>query len=136
MQKAYKVDSFGSAAAVQEEIQSGRPVEATFDVYADFTYYKSGVYQHVTGDFMGKHSIKHAIKIIGWGEQGSLKFWLAAWRRTHGARTGATKDFPALRKVSATSNRRSCRVSGNVNCWTRMFRDEVSDYCSVTVVNH
>ena len=32
------------------------------DVYADFMTYKSGVYKHTTGDYLGGH----AIKIIGW----------------------------------------------------------------------
>ena len=36
--------------------------------------YKSGVYAHVTGDYLGGH----AIKIIGWGVQNGTDYWLCA----------------------------------------------------------
>lgn len=50
-----------------KEIFENGPVEAAFMVYEDFLVYKSGVYKHNTGNFLGGH----AIKIIGWGvEQG------------------------------------------------------------------
>jgi cathepsin B len=41
------------------------PVEAAFEVYSDFLTYRSGVYRHVSGSFLGGH----AIKIIGWGNE-------------------------------------------------------------------
>ncbi len=40
---------------IQTEIQKNGPVEAAFSVYADFLPYKTGVYQHTTGDFLGGH---------------------------------------------------------------------------------
>jgi hypothetical protein len=43
-------------------------------VYADFLTYKSGVYQHKTGQFLGGH----AVKIIGWGVENGVKYWLVA----------------------------------------------------------
>lgn len=43
-------------------------------VYADFTLYHDGVYRHVLGDFVGYH----AVKIIGWGHENGLPYWLAA----------------------------------------------------------
>jgi len=33
------------------------PVEAAFSVYADFLPYKSGVYQHTAGSFLGGHGM-------------------------------------------------------------------------------
>ena len=33
------------------------PVEAAFSVYADFLAYKSGVYQHTGGSFLGGHGM-------------------------------------------------------------------------------
>lgn len=44
------------------------------DVYADFMTYKSGVYAHTTGDYLGGH----AIKIIGWGTENGVDYWLCA----------------------------------------------------------
>ena len=58
------------------------PVEAAFTVYEDFTKYKSGVYVHVTGAAIGGH----AIKVIGWGTENGVDYWLIAnsWTTTWG----------------------------------------------------
>lgn len=42
--------------------------------YADFLTYKSGIYAHKTGEFLGGH----AIKLLGWGVENDVKYWLAA----------------------------------------------------------
>jgi len=55
-----------------QEIFDHGPVEAAFSVYEDFINYKSGVYQHVKGSYLGGH----AIKIIGWGVENGVKFWI------------------------------------------------------------
>nr|QOV03099.1 cathepsin B5 [Mahanarva fimbriolata] len=59
---------------IQKEIIAHGPVEAGFTVYGDFLTYKSGVYQHITGDIEGGH----AVKIIGWGVENNTKYWLVA----------------------------------------------------------
>ncbi|KAM9354992.1 cathepsin Bb [Pholidichthys leucotaenia] len=59
---------------IMTELYMNGPVEAAFSVYADFLQYKSGVYQHVTGEMLGGH----AIKILGWGEENGTPYWLAA----------------------------------------------------------
>lgn len=58
------------------------PAEASFFVYDDFLTYKSGVYQHVTGDYDGGH----AIKIMGWGVENNTPYWLCAnsWNQDWG----------------------------------------------------
>ncbi|XP_006820753.2 cathepsin B-like [Saccoglossus kowalevskii] len=56
------------------EIQKYGPVEGAFTVYADFPSYKSGVYQHETGEALGGH----AIKILGWGNEDGHDYWLVA----------------------------------------------------------
>jgi C1A family cysteine protease len=43
-------------------------------VYSDFYNYKSGVYQHVTGDVEGGH----AVKLMGWGVENGVDYWLVA----------------------------------------------------------
>lgn len=65
------VVTYSSVAAIQTAIMEQGPVEAAFTVYADFENYVSGVYRHVTGQQMGGH----AIKIVGWGVDGSTKYW-------------------------------------------------------------
>lgn len=56
------------------EIMTHGPVEAAFTVYSDFLSYKSGVYQHTTGQALGGH----AIKILGWGVESGTDYWLVA----------------------------------------------------------
>ncbi|KAG1653019.1 Cathepsin B [Nymphon striatum] len=59
---------------IQTEIMKNGPVEVGFQVYADFFHYKSGVYiNHVKGISHG-----HAVKIIGWGEENGVPYWLIA----------------------------------------------------------
>ena len=59
---------------IMQEIYENGPVEASFTVYEDFVTYSSGVYQHVTGSALGGH----AIKILGWGVENGVKYWLCA----------------------------------------------------------
>lgn len=68
LNRAYAVSNM--AEDIMTELLSG-PVEVTMDVYADFTAYKSGVYRHVAGDFMGKH----AVKMFGWGTLQGTPYW-------------------------------------------------------------
>ena len=60
---------------IMQEIYENGSVAAAFDVYEDFEDYSSGIYQHVTGDYLGGH----AVKIIGWGvDDQNVKYWLIA----------------------------------------------------------
>jgi len=72
----------GGEAAIRQEVFSNGPVEAAFNVYADFMDYQSGVYHHTTGEYLGGH----AVKIIGWGTLDSTPYWLVAnsWNTTWG----------------------------------------------------
>lgn len=73
--KHYAKSSYGlenDERRIMSEIYKYGPVEAAFSVYADFPTYKSGVYQHIDGEFMGGH----AIKIIGWGKENGTPYWL------------------------------------------------------------
>ena len=49
-------------------------METQFTVYSDFMSYKSGVYKHTTGYQEGGH----AVKMIGWGNEGGEDYWLCA----------------------------------------------------------
>jgi len=50
------------------------PVEIAFDVYEDFLTYKSGVYIHTDGSMLGGH----AVKMLGWGTENGVDYWLLA----------------------------------------------------------
>jgi cathepsin B len=69
---SYSVSS--DPSQIQTEIMTNGPVEAAFDVYEDFVSYKSGVYAHTTGSYLGGH----AIKILGWGVENGSNYWLVA----------------------------------------------------------
>jgi len=69
-------------AAIRQEIFTNGPVVAAFNVYQDFYNYKSGVYYHTSGGFVGGH----AVKILGWGTESGTPYWLVAnsWNATWG----------------------------------------------------
>ncbi|XP_058839449.1 cathepsin B-like [Topomyia yanbarensis] len=69
---AYKIPN--DERMIQVEIMTNGPVEAGFTVYEDLFLYRSGVYKHVVGKQVGKH----AIRIIGWGKEQGLPYWLIA----------------------------------------------------------
>ena len=72
--KAYSVYSVFGEENIKQEIFESGSVEASFSVYEDFLTYKSGVYKHILGGYVGCH----AIKILGWGIENGIKFWLCA----------------------------------------------------------
>jgi cathepsin B len=74
--------SVSGVQQIQAEIMKNGPVEAAFDVYADFLSYHSGVYRHTTGEFVGGH----AVKILGWGVDNGTPYWIIAnsWNPTWG----------------------------------------------------
>jgi len=77
---AYQVDS--DEEQITKELQKNGPVQGAFTVYGDFPNYKSGVYQHVSGQMLGGH----AIRILGWGVENGSKYWLVAnsWNENWG----------------------------------------------------
>ncbi|XP_038165547.1 cathepsin B isoform X2 [Arvicola amphibius] len=63
-----------SEKEIMAEIYKNGPVEGAFTVFSDFLTYKSGVYKHEAGDMMGGH----AIRILGWGVENGVPYWLVA----------------------------------------------------------
>jgi len=59
---------------IMNEIASHGPVETAFSVYQDFLTYKSGVYKRTSNVYLGGH----AVKILGWGVENGVKYWLVA----------------------------------------------------------
>jgi cathepsin B len=60
--------------AIKTEVSTNGPLETGFTVYEDFMSYKSGVYHHTTGSQLGGH----AVKIVGYGSEGGVDYWICA----------------------------------------------------------
>eukprot|EP00831_Metopus_contortus_P019161 TRINITY_DN18267_c0_g1_i2.p1 TRINITY_DN18267_c0_g1~~TRINITY_DN18267_c0_g1_i2.p1 ORF type:complete len:173 (-),score=36.19 TRINITY_DN18267_c0_g1_i2:8-526(-) len=75
----------GSVRCVQETAHG--PISAIMEHYADFDYYKGGVYYHHTG----KYVTLHAIKCMGWGHEDGMDYWLCA--NSHGKGFGEDGYF-------------------------------------------
>ena len=58
---------------MQKELMEKGTLSVAMSVYSDFEAYSSGVYQHVTGQYLGGH----AIKMIGWGvdDETNTPYW-------------------------------------------------------------
>jgi cathepsin B len=82
--RTFGVDAYSLSGEknLMKEIYENGPIEAAFTVYEDFGNYEKGIYQHVTGSSLGGH----AIKIIGWGVENGVKYWLCAnsWNESWG----------------------------------------------------
>jgi len=67
---------------MKTELATNGPFEVAFQVYEDFMSYSSGIYRHTSGGYEGGH----AVKLLGYGEEGGVKYWLCAnsWDVTWG----------------------------------------------------
>nr|ABL85239.1 cysteine proteinase 5 [Necator americanus] len=75
--KIYGNDAYSlpnNETRIMQEIFTNGPVVGSFSVFADFAIYKKGVY--VSNGIQQNGA--HAVKIIGWGVQDGLKYWLIA----------------------------------------------------------
>ncbi|KIH45097.1 papain family cysteine protease [Ancylostoma duodenale] len=63
-----------SVSAIQRDILKNGPVVAAFTVYEDFMHYRTGIYKYTYGDEQGGH----AVKIIGWGSENGVPYWIIA----------------------------------------------------------
>jgi len=70
--KGLKAFSLSSEQGMQTAIMTTGPLSVAFSVYSDFPTYKSGVYQHKTGSFLGGH----AVEAVGWGVENGVNYWL------------------------------------------------------------
>lgn len=74
--KASKVYAIQGVENMQREIMTNGPIQVAFNVFKSFMSYKSGVYQKHWNEFLPEGG--HAVKIVGWGTEGGLDYWLVA----------------------------------------------------------
>ena len=63
---------FSGEAQIINHLQTGGTVILTFDLYEDFLSYLEGVYEPITGQELDVHSIR----VIGYGIQNGIPYWL------------------------------------------------------------
>jgi cathepsin B len=92
---------------IRREIFEHGSISVAMSVFEDFESYSSGVYQHVTGQYLGGH----AIKMIGWGMDDGVKFWICvnSWNDSW----GEYGTFRILRGSNECGIEGSC-VAGDV----------------------
>ena len=81
--KAASSYSIKGVENMQKELMEKGTLSVAFSVYEDFEAYSSGVYQHVSGKYLGGH----AIKMIGWGvDENGTPYWICtnSWNDTWG----------------------------------------------------
>jgi len=69
---ATKSYSIKGVENIQKEIMEKGTVSVALEVYADFELYSSGVYHRVSGSYLGGH----AVKMIGWGVEDDVPYWI------------------------------------------------------------
>jgi hypothetical protein len=67
-------------ATLKAAIQANGPLVTTFRVYDDFYYYGSGVYRHVTGNYVGNH----AVLLVGWDDAAQAFIVKNSWDTSWG----------------------------------------------------
>lgn len=65
---------YSSTQSIQSAISQGGPIEACFKMYTDFLAYKSGIYVQSSGAYVDVE----CVKLIGWGNQGPVNYWIGA----------------------------------------------------------
>jgi cathepsin B len=75
-------DTAETIADLQKEIMANGPITTGFSVYDDFMSYKGGIYVKTSTKYLGGH----AVKIIGWGQENGMDFWIVqnSWGPTWG----------------------------------------------------
>ncbi|MCP9263194.1 Cathepsin B [Dirofilaria immitis] len=106
--QAYSVGN--DVESIQKEIMTMGPVEVSFEVHTDFLNYAGGIYKHVAGSMIGGH----AVKMLGWGIDQGVPYWLAAnsWN-TDWEKMVISAFFAVL--MSVGSNRASLVEFPNAN---------------------
>ncbi|EYC28864.1 hypothetical protein Y032_0007g3465 [Ancylostoma ceylanicum] len=109
---------FSNETHIKHEIMTRGPVVATYTIYQDFNYYKKGIYIHKQGGMTGAH----AVKIIGWGKENDVPYWLVAnsWNTDWG------EDEARVITVNESSHVMS-HYTGTIQVPVPVLQDEAVD---------
>merc|ERR1712019_217139 len=71
MGKAARSYSVRGEDQIKQDLVTNGPMYVAFSVYGDFPTYKSGVYTHQSGSFLGGH----AVTLVGYGTLDGTPYW-------------------------------------------------------------
>eukprot|EP01015_Nassula_variabilis_P030087 TRINITY_DN656_c0_g2_i1.p1 TRINITY_DN656_c0_g2~~TRINITY_DN656_c0_g2_i1.p1 ORF type:complete len:260 (-),score=65.88 TRINITY_DN656_c0_g2_i1:134-913(-) len=74
LHKTRDVRTYETIKDAKIDILANGPAETSFDVYEDFMSYAGGIYSYIGGRLLGGH----AVKIVGWGQERGVNYWIAA----------------------------------------------------------
>eukprot|EP00123_Amoebidium_parasiticum_P002752 comp14030_c1_seq1/m.9878 comp14030_c1_seq1/g.9878 ORF comp14030_c1_seq1/g.9878 comp14030_c1_seq1/m.9878 type:complete len:144 (-) comp14030_c1_seq1:525-956(-) len=80
--EVYRIRPFDVPSAMWEIYHHG-PITSVFEVYTDFSAYKSGVYiKTPTANYTGGHTTV----VVGWGEENGVPYWtcINSWNKLWG----------------------------------------------------
>jgi len=74
----YASDNFtlGSKRKMKEELYKNGSIQASFKLHDDFFAYKTGIY--ISTASFDVYTPEHAIRIVGWGIQNGVEYWIIA----------------------------------------------------------
>jgi len=64
---------------IRYDIMTSGPVQATMRLYRDFFSYRSGIYRRSPESKTHRTGF-HVVKIVGWGEENGIKYWVSSGR--------------------------------------------------------
>lgn len=68
--------TLGSKRAIKEELMKNGSVQASFKLFDDFFAYKTGLY--ISTQKFDIYTPEHAIRIVGWGIENGVEYWMIA----------------------------------------------------------
>jgi len=104
-------DAKARVEAIQREIMTNGPVQATYMVFSDFYSYffnSDGVYHRSATAYQ---SGGHAVRIIGWGTEAGEDYWLVcnSWGTSRGG-----KDFPLKGYFRIRRGNNECGIESEI----------------------
>merc|ERR1719444_644137 len=104
--KASRAYSVRGEQKIMQDLVTNGPMYVAFSVYGDFPTYKSGVYTHQSGSFLGGH----AVTLVGYGTLDGTPYWKIknSWNEAW----GDGGHFLIKRGVN------ECGIEGSVNAGT------------------
>lgn len=61
-----------SEQEIKEELYLNGPMIVALEMWEDFYNYEGGIYEQTTGEYTGGHSMK----LLGWGVEDDVEYWI------------------------------------------------------------